>query len=125
MRMKWITVGGLAMGLALAMGTAGKGYAQEVTPESRLQKLSDELNLTADQKAKLKPIFEDEAKQIEAVRNDTSLAKPDKLAKVKQIHQSFEPKVDAILTPEQQEKMKQIRQQAREKARESKAPPQN
>ena len=123
MRMRWITVGGLVV--ALALGTARTGFAQEATPETRLQKLSDELNLTADQKTKLKPILEDEAKQLEAVRNDTSLSKPDKIAKFKHIHQTFEPKVDAILTPEQQEKMKQIRQQAREKAKESKAPPQN
>src|SRR5258708_6137130 len=35
-----------------------------MTPESRLKMLTEKLNLTDDQQAKLKPILEDESKQM-------------------------------------------------------------
>ena len=47
-----------------AMG--GPGMAA-MTPESRLKMLTEKLNLTADQQAKLKPILEDQSKQMKAV----------------------------------------------------------
>jgi Spy/CpxP family protein refolding chaperone len=34
------------------------------SPEAHLQMLSEKLNLTEDQKAKLKPIFQDQAQQL-------------------------------------------------------------
>jgi len=43
------------------------------SPEAHLQMLSEKLNLTEDQKAKLKPIFQDQAQQLKAVSDDPSL----------------------------------------------------
>lgn len=59
------------------------------------------LNLTEEQKAKLRPILMDERQQMEAVRSDTSLSSEQKMAKVQQIRETASPKIKAVLTPEQ------------------------
>ena len=44
------------------------GHAMgQMTPESRLKMLTEKLNLTEDQQAKVKPILEDESKQMKAL----------------------------------------------------------
>ena len=85
------------------------------SPEQHLQMLSENLNLTDDQKTKLKPILEDQAQQIKAVHNDTSLSQEQKRAKIKSLHESFHDQINAMLTPEQQVKFKQLRQEHMEK----------
>ncbi len=66
-----------------AMGTTAG------TPETHLQMLTEKLNLTDEQKAKLKPILQDQDQQLKAVRDDTSLSQEQKSAKKKAIHESF------------------------------------
>ena len=94
--------------------TAGQAARQE-RRHDRLEWLSQQLNLTDEQKQKLKPILRDEAKQMRAVHEDSSLTPDQKRDKVRQIHKTFRPQVQAVLTPEQQEKFKNLREEAREK----------
>jgi periplasmic protein CpxP/Spy len=83
--------------------------------DQHLQMLSEKLNLTDDQKAKLKPILQDQMQQVKAVREDTSLSQEQKRAKMKSIHESLHEQINAVLTPEQQAKFKQMRQEQMEK----------
>jgi Spy/CpxP family protein refolding chaperone len=85
------------------------------SPDTRLQMLSEKLNLTEDQKAKLKPIFEEQAKQMKAVRDDASLTPEQKAAKKKAIHEATHDQINAMLTPEQQEKFKEMKREGMEK----------
>jgi periplasmic protein CpxP/Spy len=78
---------------------------------SRLEWLSKELNLTDDQKAKVKPILEDEGKQMKAAREDTSLSQDQKRDKMKQIHETTNSQINDILTPDQQKKFAQLNAQ--------------
>jgi periplasmic protein CpxP/Spy len=78
---------------------------------SRLEWLSKQLNLTDDQKAKVKPILEDEAKQMKAAREDTSLSQDQKRDKMKQIHETANSQINDILTPDQQKKFAQLKEQ--------------
>jgi len=78
---------------------------------SRLEWLSKELNLTEDQKAKLKPILEDEGKQMHGVREDTSLTQEQKHEKMKQLHETTDSQINGILTPEQQRKFADLKAQ--------------
>lgn len=64
------------------------------------------LNLTADQKAKLKALHESERQQIDAVRNDAALSPEEKKAKIRSISQAARPQFQALLTPEQQQLLK-------------------
>ncbi len=87
------------------------------SPEAHLQMLSEMLNLTPAQKVKLKPILEDQAEQMKAVRDDTSLSPEQQKAKMKAVHESFHDQINAVLSPEQQAKLKQMTQESREKHR--------
>ena len=68
-----------------------------MTPEGRLKMLTEKLNLAEDQQAKLKPILEDQSKQMKAVHDDASLAPADKQAKMKELHESSVEKINAVL----------------------------
>lgn len=81
----------------------------------RLQRMSKELNLTDDQKDKLKPILQDEAQQMKSVRTDNSLTSQQKRKKARRIHKTFEPQIQAVLTPEQREKLQNMKHEARER----------
>jgi Spy/CpxP family protein refolding chaperone len=100
-----------------AMGGSMMG---PMTPENRLKMLTEKLNLSEDQQAKLKPILEDQSKQMKAIHDDTSLAPADRQAKMREVHASSVEKMNAILTPDQQAKWKQMRQEMTEKHKEMK-----
>jgi len=91
-----------------------------MTPEARLKMLTEKLNLTEDQQAKLKPIIEDQAKQMKALHDDASLAPADKHAKMKELHESSTEKINAVLTADQQTKWKQMKQEMMEKHKDMK-----
>jgi len=101
-------------------GAMGGPTMGAMTPESRLKMLTEKLNLTEDQQAKLKPILEDQSKQMKALHDDTSLAPADKQAKMKELHESSGEKINAVLTPDQQAKWKQMKQEMMEKHKEMK-----
>jgi len=75
-----------------------------------LQTLSEKLNLSDDQRAKIKPILQDQMQQMKAVRADSSLSEEQKRAKIKSIHDSSHDHLNAALTPEQQAKLRQMKQ---------------
>jgi periplasmic protein CpxP/Spy len=85
------------------------------------------LNLTDEQKAKLRPIITEENQQMEALRNDTSMTQEQKIAKANQIRADASPKIKAVLTPEQLQKLAEMQQErAREQQQQSQpAPPSN
>jgi protein CpxP len=86
------------------------------------------LNLTDDQKAKLLPIIADENQQMEALRNDNSMSQTQKIDKANQIRAQASPKIKAVLTPEQLQKLAQLQQdRARQQQQESQpaTPPSN
>ena len=98
--------------------SAMSGHA--MTPESRLKMLTEKLDLTEDQQAKLKPILEDQSTQMKTLHDDTSLAPEDKRAKMKELHESSTEKINAVLTPDQQSKWKQMKQEMMERHKEMK-----
>ena len=101
--------------LLAALPTLGLA-ADESAPASRREKmqegadrLADELGLTADQRAKMKPLFEQERAEIDALRADTSIAREDRRAKAGAIHKKYRELRDALLTPEQKAKADKMR----------------
>ena len=99
---------------APAQGHEAMGGAKS-SPEAHLQMLTEKLNLTDEQKTKLRPILQDQEQQLKAVHEDTSLTQEQKHAKKTAIHESFHQQINAVLTPEQQIKFKQMQQEAMEK----------
>lgn len=74
------------------------------------------LSLTDEQKTKLRPIIADENQQLEAVRNDSSMTPEQKVSKANQIKETAAPKIKAILTPEQLQKLAELQQKARQQS---------
>ena len=66
----------------------------------KLQKVVNDLNLSDDQKSKVKDIFTDAKSKREAIMNDTSLTDDQKRAKMKELHTGTMAKVNEVLTPE-------------------------
>ena len=86
----------------------------------RLKWLSQQLNLTEDQKKQLKPILAGEFKLMRAVGEDSSLTQDQKREKMKQIHEVSRPQVQAMLTPEQRQKFAQMKEEAKDRRGEKK-----
>jgi Spy/CpxP family protein refolding chaperone len=91
-------------------------------PEQELGWLSDKLQLTDDQKAKIKPLIEDEHKQLTALREDSSLSREEKQGKFRQIRTSTYDQIRPILSEQQQATLKQMEEQRQQamKARQGK-----
>ena len=87
----------------------GRGRGMGMSPEAQLDHMSQMLNLTDDQKAKIKPILEDSSKQMQQLRQDTSLSREDRRAKMQQIHESTMSQVRPILNPDQQKKLDEMK----------------
>lgn len=96
---------------------SGQQGAQGVQPHTP----ADELNLSDAQKQQLRPIIDKEIKEIEAVRDDPSMSTDQKRTKVEQIRQNYFPQIQAILTPEQRQKLEEMR---KEKQQQQQANPQ-
>ncbi len=78
---------------------------------SKVEAISQQLDLTPQQKIKILPILRDEAPKVEAIKNDNSLSKIQKVQRLRAIHQQTDPQMKAILSQEQYQKLKAIRQQ--------------
>jgi len=73
--------------------------------------LTKQLNLTPDQVTQVKAIDEDTWKQMKALREDTSVAGPDKRAKMMDIHKASQDKIRGLLTADQQTKFDALQAQ--------------
>ena len=91
--------------------------AKGAARRERLKQVAQDLNLTKEQKAKLKPILQEEAQKVKELRKDSSLARAEKLEKVKEIQQDVRAKAKTILTAEQWEKWEKIRKEAQGRRR--------
>ena len=87
---------------APASQTAGK----QMGMHGGLQAAVESLNLTEDQKAKVKDIFADAKAKHQAVSSDSSLTDDQKKAKTKELHSATMAKLNEVLTPEQQTELK-------------------
>ena len=103
-----LIVATLCFGMFVLPAATSSAQAQA----GKLEAISEQLNLTPQQKAKVLPILADEAPKVQAVKNNNSLSRMQKMQQVKAIHQQTDPQMKAILTPEQYQKLRTIRQQA-------------
>ena len=110
--MATLVVSGLLGGLSLQAQDASNQPAASAPPMRRpqfsLDGMAKQLDLTDDQKAKVKPVMEDQQKQMADLRKDTSLAPADRRAKMKEIRDGTGAKLKEILTPEQYAKWQKM-----------------
>lgn len=78
---------------------------------AKAQAIAQQLNLTPQQKEKILPILAAEVPKVQAIKNDNSLSKIQKVQQLKAMHQQTDPQMKAILSPEQYQKLQAIRLQ--------------
>ncbi len=76
----------------------------------RVNAIVAELNLSDDQKDKLKTILKDEGDKLRLLREDTNLSQEDRRAKLREARQGTVGKVKELLNAEQFEKWQKARQ---------------
>jgi periplasmic protein CpxP/Spy len=85
----------------------GGGGGRRGGPEMearQLEMMTKQLNLTPDQVTQVKAIQDDTRKQSMAVRDDASVAGPDKRAKMMDIRKASQDKIRGVLTDDQKPK---------------------
>jgi hypothetical protein len=101
-----------ALAIAMLALLAPTSFGQKAGAMAKAQAIAQQLNLTPQQKEKVLPILADEVPKVNAIKNDNSLSSTQKMQQVRAIHQQTDPQMKAILSPEQYQKLKQIRIQA-------------
>jgi len=77
--------------------------------DARSAAFGKELNLTADQQAKMTQIRTDFRSKAEVLRNNSALSQDQKRTQMKELMQQQQEQVKAVLTKEQREKMKSMK----------------
>ena len=88
----------------------GHGHGA-MSADEHLQMLSEKLNLTDDQKAKIKPILEQHLKDRDAIMKDQSLSMDQKHEKMKASMDDSRAQIDPILNDQQKKQLDQMMQQ--------------
>jgi len=107
---------------ALAQEGGGQGGGERhgrgmPSPEERTDRLKNALNLSDDQKDKVLSIYQDEQKQMEALRSDTSSSREDRRSKMRQIHENTVSQIKGVLNPDQAKKFDEMEQKMMEERR--------
>ena len=87
---------------------------RQFDPNRQVRMMTKKLNLTADQQQQLLPILTDRNQQMQTIRNDSSLSRKDRHAKMLTVREDSQSKIRALLTQDQQGTYDQMLQQARE-----------
>jgi len=100
-----------ALSIATFALLAPTSFAQKGAAMQKAQAIAQQLNLTPQQKEKILPILAAEVPKVHAIKNDNSLSTVQKMQQLRGIHQQTDPQMKAILSPEQYQKLRQIRAQ--------------
>jgi protein CpxP len=92
------------------MGHHGRGMP---SADDQLKHLSQKLNLSDDQQAKLKPILEDQHKQMQQLWNDNSMSRQDRVSKMRELRENANTQIKSVLNDDQQKKFDQMREEQR------------
>jgi periplasmic protein CpxP/Spy len=88
-----------------------KGGDRTQMMQQRLDRMSEELKLTEDQKTKVKAAFEAEAKKRQEMRGEGTQTDEQRREAAQKLREEMNKKMKEILTPEQFEKWEKMRAQ--------------
>jgi len=88
---------------------AGGQRRMMMTPEERLKRMTDQLTLTQEQQDKIKPILEDNQKQMQALR-DNGASMEDNREKMMKVRNESNEKIKAVLNDDQKKKFEEMNQ---------------
>jgi hypothetical protein len=88
---------------------------QPMTPDEQVARMTKRYDLSADQQTQIKPILADTQQQMMALRQDSSMSRDDKMAKMKSIREGANTKISAILNDSQKQKFAEDQQRMQER----------
>jgi Spy/CpxP family protein refolding chaperone len=88
------------------------------TPDEQVARMTQRYNLSSDQQTQIKPILANQQQQMQALRQDSSLSRDDKMAKMKSIRVDSSTKIQAVLNDSQKQKFAQDQQRMQERMQE-------
>lgn len=102
-----IVLSGLLLGTQPTFGQEGPGKPDKKggDPAQRLEQMKTNLGLSDEQAASMKNAMTETKAEMEKLRADTSLTPEQRKEKGMETRKASKAKMDAILTPEQQQKM--------------------
>jgi hypothetical protein len=101
---------------------SGHGH-QPRTPDEQVARMTKRYNLSSDQQSQIKPILANQQQQMQALRQDSTLSRQDKMAKVKSIREDSSSKIQAVLNDTQKQKFVADQQRRQERMQEHNAAP--
>ena len=104
----------------------GGGHGQwggHQTPDEQVARMTKRYNLSSDQQAQIKPILANQQQQMQALRQDSSLSREDKMAKMKSIREDSSTKIQAVLNDSQKQKFAQDQQRRQQQMQQGGAAP--
>ena len=113
-----VTLSGHAWAQQDAPPAAGSQHMHAFDAPTQLQRLTKQLQLTPDQQAKIGPLLEQRGQQLQAIRGDASVKPADRRAKTIAIVQDSDSQISGVLTQEQRDKWKAVREKAMERMQE-------
>jgi len=81
--------------------------------QQQIERMTTELNLNAEQKAKVTALFEGQAKQRREIFTDNSLPREERRDKMRALAEESNKQLKVILTPDQFEKWQKLREEMR------------
>lgn len=98
----------IAVGMVFAFSAQQQNKANQPAPpppNNRFEFMSRELSLTADQKPKVKAIVDAQIGEWETLEKNKTLNGKQKIARMQEINQTAQAKIDKILTANQRKKL--------------------
>lgn len=93
----------------------GRMGRMQMTPDEQLERMTKRYNLSADQQTQIKPILADTQQQAMSLRQDSSMSRDDKMAKMKTIREGANTKIEAILNDSQKQQFAADQQKMQER----------
>ncbi len=95
-------------------GRGGGEHRRRPSVDDQLGRLDKELSLTDAQKAQVKSTLEDQHKQMDALVQNSSLSREDRMGKMKEIHESSSSKIREALNDDQKKKFDELQEKQKE-----------
>ncbi|HTE89151.1 MAG TPA: hypothetical protein VK639_09370 [Terriglobales bacterium] len=102
---------------APSMQQSEPGGHRGMGPTQRVERLAKQLNLTADQQAKVQGILQKQQTSMQNLRQDSSLSPQDRRTKMMDTRSATNAQIRAVLTADQQQKWDQMRESHQQRGR--------
>jgi protein CpxP len=89
----------------------GIGGHQMPSVDDQIKHLTKKLKLSDEQQAKLKPILEDQRKQMDQIHSDSSMSRQDRFSKMQELRQNTDTQIKSVLNEDQQKNFDKMREE--------------